>query len=60
MNRVDNQLRMYRGAINFKGSKDLTGTYSHYCVFDALKATNVADRNDIEGAYDTTLEQILA
>lgn len=51
---------LYRGAINYKGSKDLTGTCSHYCVFDAIKATNVADREDIKGAYDTTLEQILA
>lgn len=59
MNRVDNQLRMYRGAINFKGSKDLTGTYSNYSIYKILKTTNVADNESIKGAYDTTLEQIL-
>lgn len=50
---------VYRGAINYRGSKDLTGTYSHYCVYEAIQANNVADREDIEGAYDTSLEQIL-
>lgn len=49
----------YRGAINYKGSKDLTGTYSHYCLYPYLKSTNVADIEGIEGPYDTSLEQIL-
>lgn len=50
---------VYRGAINYRGSKDLTGTYSHYCVHDALRLTSVSDRDGVEGAYDTSLEQIL-
>lgn len=57
--RSDNQIKMYRGAINFKGSKDLTGTYSNYCIYKILKSINVADNPEIDGAYDTNLEQIL-
>lgn len=52
--------RVYRGAINYKGSKDLTGTYSEFNVYKTISATNVADNPNIKGAYDTTLEQILA
>lgn len=51
--------KLYRGAINYKGSKDLTGTISQYNVYKTISATNAADNPNIDGAYDTSLEQIL-
>ena len=50
---------IYRGAINYKGSKDITGTVSKYSVYNAVKANNVADIEDFSGEYDTNLEQLL-
>ena len=52
-------LRIYRGAINYKGSKGLTGTYSKLPIYSILNIKTVEDRDDITGAYDTTIEQIL-
>lgn len=50
--------KIYKGAVNFKGSKDLCGTISNYCVYAAIKQKNVADKENIDSAYDTNLEQI--
>lgn len=55
-----NSTKLYRGAVNFKGSKNLNGTISNYCVYKAIKANNVADKEGINSAYDTNLEQILS
>ena len=51
---------IYRGAINYKGSKGITGTISNFSVYQAIKANSVSDIPDFEGAYDTNLEQILS
>lgn len=51
--------KLYRGAINYKGSKDLCGTYSNYYIYNSFQCINVANNDAIDGAYDTTLEQIL-
>lgn len=57
---IKNQAKVYRGAINYKGSKGLTGTISNYCVYEPLNIKNVADNEKINSAYDTTIEQIIA
>lgn len=54
-----NQTPVYRGAVNYKGSKDLCGTVSDYCIYDNLKINNVAKNPNITEPYDTSLEQIL-
>lgn len=51
--------KAYRGAINYKGSKGITGTISNYCVYKAINIKNVADKDNMTSAYDTTEEQIL-
>lgn len=50
--------KLYRGAVNFKGSKGLLGTISNYKVYKPIYANNVADKQEITGAYDTTVEQL--
>ena len=52
--------KLYRGAINYKGTKGFTGTISNYSVYKYIGAINVADRDDISNGYDTTFEQILS
>ena len=56
---TDNKTPIYRGAVNFKGSKGLTGTISNYCIYKTLGINNVADRSDINSCYDTNIEQIV-
>lgn len=55
-----NDKKLFRGAVNFKGSKDLCGTISNYCVYKTIKANNVAEKEGINSAYDTNLEQIIS
>lgn len=53
-----NQAKIYRGAVNFKGAKNLCGTVSNYCIYEVLNLNNVAKNKQINHAYDTSLEQI--
>lgn len=55
-----NTKSIYRGALNFKGSKGITGTASQFCVHHVLKANSVSNIEGFDGAYDTSLEQILS
>lgn len=54
-----NNNRVYRGAINFKGSKGLTGTISNYCVYQSIGIKNMADKEGLNSAYDTSTESII-
>lgn len=55
---ASNSEKIYRGAVNYKGSKGLLGTISNYCVYSPLNAKSVSDKENFTGAYDTTVEQI--
>lgn len=55
---IDSNLKIYRGAINFKGSKGLCGTISNYNVYNVIGLKNLSDKENICSAYDTTFEQI--
>ncbi|MDO5329497.1 MAG: ABC transporter substrate-binding protein [Coriobacteriia bacterium] len=58
--KIKNRTKIYRGAVNYKGSKGITGTISNYCVYQNINVDNVADNPNINGAYDTSMEQIIA
>ncbi len=49
---------VYIGAVNYKGAKSWGGTYAGYAPCEVLKANNVADQIDPDGAIDVSLEQI--
>ena len=48
----------YAGAVNYKGAKSFTGTYSQYPPFVASNVKNVADGVVASGAVDVSLEQL--
>lgn len=51
---------VYLGALNYKGSKGWGGTTAHYPPCDILGVANVADNSGQNGAFDASLEQIVA
>lgn len=54
-----NNLKIYRGALNYKGAKNLCGTISNFSIYNLMKLNNVAQNNQIKSEYDCSLEQIL-
>lgn len=49
---------VFVGAVNYKGSRGLTGTYAGYPPFDLIGAYNVADASGMTAAFETSIEQI--
>lgn len=57
---IENNAKIYRGAVNYKGSKGITGTISDYDVYKAINVKSLSDNKTIANSYDTTFEQLLS
>ncbi|NLO44984.1 MAG: ABC transporter substrate-binding protein [Clostridiales bacterium] len=56
--RDESKPSVYTGAVNFRGSHGIEGTYADYPPFTAIGAKNVADETARAGAFIIDLEKI--
>ena len=53
------KLGAYAGAVTWNGRRGFAGTYSHFGIFEAINAINVAHVTTINGFYEASLESII-